>query len=576
MHRPHRVANQLRAIARDAYSRVLRAFVAGVLGLLALTVTHAWGAAQPEPSATSPAQTGKATPAPEQALPQFYIREYRVLGAHHLKPIEIEAAVYPFLGPGRTVKDVEGARAALLKAYQDKQYTSVDVTVPPQNGAGGIVFIQVNELTVGRLRVHGSRYYDINEIKREVPSLAEGKLIDFSQTQKDLVGLNQLPDRRITPVIQAGALPNTMDVDLNVKDTLPLHGSVELNNRYSADTPSLRLNASLSYDNLWQLGHSIGGSIQVSPQDVSKVQVFTGFYTVRLPTVDWLTFTLQGTLQNSQVSTLGAVDVNGKGDVVGLRTNFKLPTMGDYFQSFIFGIDYKAFDQTVRIGATTSTGAPVTATETPTTYVPLTFDYTGTWVGKKFLTDLDFQVVLNIRGIGSNAEQFDNNRYQADRNFIYFRGDISHTQDLPLDLQLFAKVAGQVADSPLINSEQFSLGGLDTVRGYLESAVLGDDAGVANLEFRSPSLLGWIRSQDKDKPSDEWRFYLFTDAGVATIQDGLPEQTNRFDLASYGVGTRMTLFDHFNGSFDLAIPLTNQTNTKAHNPFMTFRLWTDF
>ena len=282
MHRRRHVIGQLRALSPAQICCAL----APLLILLIPATERALGAA---PSST--AATASTTPpgSPQsQPLPTFYIREYRVNGAHHLQPIEIQAAVYPFLGPGRTARDVEAARAALLKAYQDKNYTSVDVVVPPQSGARGIVYLQVNELTVGRLRVHGSRYFDIENIKQEVPSLAEGKLIDFTQAQKDLVGVNQLPDRRVTPAIQTGVIPGTMDVDLTVKDTLPLHGSLELNNRYSADTPSLRLNTSLSYDNLWQLGHSIGGSVQVSPQDISKVKVYTGFYTARFPSVDWL------------------------------------------------------------------------------------------------------------------------------------------------------------------------------------------------------------------------------------------------------------------------------------------------
>ena len=78
------------------------------------------------------------------------------------------------------------------------------------------------------------------------------------------------------------------------------------------------------------------------------------------------------------------------------------------------------------------------------------------------------------------------------------------------------------------------------------------------------------------KSGDDWRFYFFTDAAAVSNQDTLPEQTIRYSLASYGGGTRMTLFDHFNGSLDLAVPLFSQTYTKAHNPFLTFRVWTDF
>jgi hemolysin activation/secretion protein len=561
MYRQRHSIRRPRALARGALWRALTA------GLVGVSVARG---ATPSPSSSPAAPTAAASPSATPALTEFYIREYRVVGAHNLTPIDIENAVYPYLGPGRTAEDVEGARAALQKLYQDKNFTSVNVVIPPQSGARGIVFIQVNEMPVGRLRVHGSRYFDLNEIKRAVPSLAEGKLIDFAQAQKEIVGLNQLPDRRVTPVIQAGVVPGTMDVDLDVQDKFPLHGSIELNNRYSADTPSLRLNASVDYDNLWQLGHSIGGSVQVSPQDFNKVQVYTGFYTVRLPTVDWLTFTLQGTKQTSNVSTLGSVDVTGKGDIIALNTNFKLPTLGNYFQSFTLGIAYKDFNQAVRVGADT------TATETPTTYVPITLDYSGTVVGKSFLTDLDMQLVFGIRGIGSSNQQFDDNRFGARPDFIYFRGDVAQTEDLPHDFQLFGKVSGQVADQPLINSEEFSVGGLDTVRGYLESEVLGDDAAVANFELRLPSLLDWIKNPSEAQSGEDWRFYFFTDAGVASIDEPLPEQTQRYSLASYGGGTRISLFNHFNGSLDIAVPLFNQMDTKAHNPFLTFRVWTDF
>src|SRR5471032_2380944 len=44
-------------------------------------------------TAASPSATAAATPHPE-----IYIQEYRVIGAHKLPQIEVEEAVYPFLG----------------------------------------------------------------------------------------------------------------------------------------------------------------------------------------------------------------------------------------------------------------------------------------------------------------------------------------------------------------------------------------------------------------------------------------------------------------------------------------------
>ncbi len=113
-------------------------------------------------------------------------------GARQLSREEIEEAVYPFLGPGRTPADVEDARAALEKAYKDKGFQTVVVQVPSQSGAGGIVFLQVVENTVGRLRVRGSRYFSPAQIKKEAPSLAEGSVPNFNEVTHDIVALNQL------------------------------------------------------------------------------------------------------------------------------------------------------------------------------------------------------------------------------------------------------------------------------------------------------------------------------------------------------------------------------------------------
>jgi hemolysin activation/secretion protein len=199
-----------------------------------------------------------------ETQPQMYIQEYEVAGVKHLPRLEVEKAVYPFLGPGRTADDVEHARAALEKAYKDRGYQTVSVQIPQQNASNGVVLLHVVETVVGRLRVHGSRYYDLDQIKKKAPSLAEGKLPDFNKINHDIIALNAQADLRVTPALRAGVRPGTVDIDLDVKDKQPLHGSLEVNNRHNNNTTPLRVNGSLRYDNLWQLGHSVGVSYQIA------------------------------------------------------------------------------------------------------------------------------------------------------------------------------------------------------------------------------------------------------------------------------------------------------------------------
>src|ERR1019366_2935121 len=75
----------------------------------------------------------------EASTQRFFIQEYQIKGAHHLTRMEIEEAVYPYLGPGRTTEDVEKARAALEKEYQAKGYQTVSVQIPMQPWRDGSI-----------------------------------------------------------------------------------------------------------------------------------------------------------------------------------------------------------------------------------------------------------------------------------------------------------------------------------------------------------------------------------------------------------------------------------------------------
>jgi hemolysin activation/secretion protein len=512
---------------------------------------------------------------PKDTTMRFYVQEYRVEGGGRiLTQMETEEAVYPYMGPYRTAADVEQARAALEKAYRDKGYQTVTVSIPAQHARTGIILLQVNQGEIGRLRVLGSRYFSIDEIKREAPSLQEGQSPNFSQVTHDLVVLNQLSDRQITPTLRPGEIPGTVDVDLNVKDTAPVHGSLEINNRYSAFTSALRINGSASYDNLWQLGHSIGFSFQLSPEDLSQVKVFSGYYLARVPDVNWLSLEVQGTDQDSNVSTLTGIGVAGKGHVVGLRAIMTLPSLKAFYQSLSLGLDYKHFEQDTSTtgsdeGGSSSGSTPIEVT--PVTYYLFSAAYSASAIGKGYETDVNAAINMSFRGLGSDETTFDKNRFGSDAGFIYFRGDVSHTHDIIGGAQIFVKAQGQASEKPLVNSEQFSGGGLGTVRGYLESEALGDNGVFASTELRTPSLGDLL-----GKEVDDWRFYLFAEGGVLTIDDALPEQQEEFKLASVGIGTRFKVANHYNGSFDVGLPLDNGPNTNAYEPLLTFRLWAEF
>lgn len=533
------------------------------------------GADAPKPAGkAAPAAAGQQKPAATQ---HFDIDDFAVQGADKLPEIDLDEAIYPFLGPNKTSDDVEKARLALEKAYHDKGLQTVSVSVPQQNVQGKVVVLKVSELKVGRLRVKNSRFFDIDRIKDKTPSLKEGTLPNFGDVTKEVVALNQWPDRRVTPALRAGTTPGTVDVDLNVEDKAPIHGSLEANNRQSPNTTAERLTATVHYDNLWQLGHSLSVTYQVAPQRPSDAEVFSASYLTRFPELDWFSMLFYGVKSNSNVATVGGTNIVGPGTIVGTRAVMTLPSRENFFQTLSIGPDFKHFDQTVALGGSSS--------DSPITYYPLVITYGATFQNEKFTTQFDAAATFNLRPVSSDPVAFDAKRFASSANFTHVNLDVSHTQELPQGFQLYAKVQGQVADGPLPSSEQLSAGGLDTVRGYLESEVIGDDGVIGNLEARSPNLGEMLQKQMKDETGqgsprfttfNEWRLFAFADAGHVSIQRALPEQQDNFDLWSYGVGTRLKMFEGFNGLLAFSVPMTNQAFTRAGNPRVNVRIWGEF
>lgn len=497
--------------------------------------------------------------------PFFYIQEYRVQGATKISAFEVEQAVYPYLGPGRTADDVEKARQNLEKTFQEKGYQTVSVLIPQQDPRFGIIRLEVVEGTVGRLKVKGSRWYLPSRIKAQSPSMAEGGVPNMKDVQKEVLALNRLADRRVTPELRPGVVPGTFDIDLKVEDKMPLHGSVELNNRYSPNTSGLRLNAAISYANLFQLGHTIGFSGQVAPLDTADALVYSAYYLARVS--DGLSLLVSGVKQDSDVSTLGGGSVVGRGNIVSLRAILNMPSANGFFQSLGIGIDRKDFEEDLNVA-----GAVISA---PIEYYPISANYGATWLhGNDAFTELNTSLTFHPRGLGSDGGAYSNKRFNSDGSFIILKSDVSHTRDLTDGSQFFVKAQGQLANKPLINTEQFSGGGLSSARGYLESTALGDNAIFLTGEYRSPSVFG-TPAKDEDRP-DELRFHGFVDSGVLAIYDALPGQKETTTLLSTGIGARLRYRKYLNSSVDIAVPLTGAFPTEQGDIRVTFRGWMEF
>lgn len=552
---------------------------AAMAALLCLT-GQAAAQAPEEPQAETPApgqvpgaeaMDAEEVPAPERRID---IWEYQVEGNNVLAPADIEEAVTPFLGPQRTVGDVQLARQVLEKAYKKKGYETVGVEIPDQDVRDGVVRLNVVELRVGRLRVTGSRYYSPERIRGEVSSLAEGEVPRYDAVTRDIAEVNQSRDRTITPTLRAGMAPGTVDVDLEVEDQLPLHGSLEVNDRYTTRTRRLRAVGSVSYANLFQRDHSLSVQTQFAPQDLDQTFLLSASYLAPFPRHDF-SLVVYGVHSKSDVAAVEGINVLGSGDIVGVRGVWNF--MGEKaIHTILAGADYKSFKEDLVLGNDTDS--------TPIDYLPLTVEYSLNHAGES--GDTEFRSSLNgqLRGLGADDLEFGRKRALARANYVYSRIDLTRNQKLPRDFRLTASASGQAAGGPLISNEGFSIGGWDSVRGYLESQEVGDSGVNASLQLETPSLApllgGWMQ---------EARAFAFYDWGEIYLDDAIGVVSDFEDrhvtLYSAGLGLRLQAFKTLNLEAVLAAPLKKR-DALAEDGKLTldvddryraqFRFWAEF
>jgi len=539
---------------REAAWTALFLFCSGVIGLGGA----ATGRAQDAAAGAASASAGSAEP-PAESKPEekFDVWEYRVLGARVLDRRSVERAVYSYLGPQKTLKDVEQARMALEEAYRKSGYSTAFVDIPEQTVDAGIVRLNVTEGRLDRVRVTGARYFSNRQILAQLPSLEPGTVPHFPDVQGELAALNrETPDRSVTPVLRAGRYPGTVDMELKVKDDLPFHGNVEVNNRYTADTTSLRTNVVLSYDNLWQKAHTFSVQYQVSPEAKDEANVFAATYIARLEEARTI-LAMYYVDSSSDVATIGTLGVLGKGKIFGVRGIRPLDGIGPFYQNATLGVDYKNFTEDIQLADGSDS--------TPIEYVNWSASYAFGWALRKSTTDFQVGASWGMRGVGNDDYEFEQKRYKARANYAYFTGSMTHSRQVFGNARFVTRLGWQYANTPLISNEQYIAGGMTTVRGYLEAEELGDLGADMSVELHSPSLIKSTRIIDL-------HFFGFFDYATLRLNEPLPGQDATSRISSAGLGFRFTGLGGLVADIDWARALRDGTRTLEDDERYLFRV----
>lgn len=492
--------------------------------------------------------------------PTFQLNELRVLGNTVLSEMKIGKVLGSFLGPDRTLHDIESARVALEAEYHASGFGTVFVDIPEQSiGDDGVVRLKVTESRLQRTTITGTRYFSNRQIRAAIPAATENTVPNLPQLQSEINAVNTITtDRAVVPVLKAGAQPGTVDLGLKVEDELPFHGVIEVNNQYTADTKPLRSSLGVSYDNAFGRQDSLSLQYQTSPQDTQQVGVFAASYTGHVlegSNVDKVSLTYIDS--SSEVATIGDISVAGKGKTYSAKWMHVVQASSSVSSNFTIGLDYKDSSQAVKLSSTASLN-------TPLTYASIQAGYTWMLRAQQRTWSWDNSLAIGIPNLGSSRAEFADKCYGCKPNFSVLRSQASLIQELPHKFTAVAKLAGQYSVEPLISNEQKLIGGAHSVRGYLEAEELGDIGLNTSLELHADSRSLLTRLQVEP--------YLFYDAGYVSFQQPLPGQQRSVGLQSTGLGVDLAALNWLTGTLAVAMPLADAGRSQRGDTRVEFMI----
>jgi hemolysin activation/secretion protein len=486
-----------------------------------------------------PAVSFAQQPVAETPAPRFDINRFEIKGATLVPAAEIDKATAPFTGKGRDFGDIQRALEAIEQVYRRRGWGIVQVLLPEQDITRGAVELRIIEPRVGRVVVEGNQFYDVDNIRRSLPSVKEGTTPNSREMSRNLQMLSEHPTKQTAISLRGGASEDQVDVNVRVIDEKPWRLFFTLDNTGTSDTGYWRSGVGYQHSNLWNDDHIFTAQYITSPTKLDKVTIFGAGYRIPFYHLNSALDLVVGYSDVDSGTVQGLLNVTGSGLIGAVRWTYYLPKLMEFEQKVAVGLDYRAFTNKV----TAAEGG--TGLVPDITIHPLSITYSAL---RRFASaELSFYVSAsqNIPG-GSDGHDEDFAcprasdglcvRSGADPKYSILRFGGSYAQVLPREWQLrFAFNAQQTRDA-LVPGELFGVGGPDSVRGYAVREISNDRGYQGQVEVYTPDVAKHFGIADTSR----LRFLGFYDFGSLARNKPLPGEVDGEYISSVGLGLRYT------------------------------------
>ena len=508
-----------------------------------------------EPKSPPPVEL-PATPAPTSPellnIPgRITVKEFKFEGNTAFEDAELKQAVKKLTGKPLSFVELLQAEEIIRKKYiagcredssqpcylnsgafipANQTFTQDDATVTIRVVEGGIEDIEITGLK--KLRTN----YVRSRIQRGISQpLEREKLLE----QLQILQLNPLI-QNISAELAAGTRPAKSVLELTVTEADPFFVELFTDNGRAPSVGSWRRGIRFTDRNLFGFGDRLGGEY-INTNGSNEVDLsYSVPITARNTTID---------IRGGVTSTEVVEEPFDRADIEGDSFNFEFGVRQPVYRTptteiavGISGTRQESNTEVLGQNFQLSPGADANG-ETRISALRFSQDYTKRTLQDVFALRSQFNFGLDVFNSTVNEAPL------PDSRFFAWRGQGQYVRRIGQDNLLVLRSDLQLATTNLVPLEQFSVGGLQSVRGYRQDALLTDNGFFTSAEIRlsiyQPRSIQGVLS-----------VVPFLDFGVGW-NDNSDDNPEENVLLGLGLGLQWQMGDSFNVRIDYGIPLTD-------------------
>ena len=488
-----------------------------------------------------------------------------------------ETILYPDKAVKVSARTIKGFTQYILSLYQEQNFAGIYVYVPSevmQEGAqlkDGVLVIEVIEAPASDVTV---RTFDPNQNRREKPYLSHSAIMDWSPVkpgevanQKELDDfvnlLNQNPDRYVSAVVKRGAQPRSLALGYDVYEVSPWHFFIQADNSGTKDrqwTPRV----GIVNTNLLGIDDTLTAVYQAPwDKDIEDEYSIYGSYDFPLMGPK-LRLNVYAGYNQFDISEGGNMTFLGNGSFYGGILRYNVCQADGWFLDVTGTMSYERSKITASLAGY---GFPISDVEMYLWGYGVELHRSDDMSN----TSLGFNQVQLFDG--SDQSDFTTARSGSERDFIIYTTSASHSQFI--DPNKVQRLSGSfrwiTSNDRLVPAKMTTFGGLYTVRGYDENAIVADGGILASAQYEF-DLVKHAEAQEAKLPKPERvktekplfkkvAPLLFYDYGLAKVIDPRSTEDGTEVLSAIGAGVLVEIGDNFSGGVYYGYPLCKTDDT---------------